>query len=164
MTSELYYCCGSFSCFLTDNTVSNYNPSTHCTADGSAELRPAPCSNRHPFVTHSLNVCGAPGDKRDHKRHLFGEQQTLPGIMFYHQWMPRDTQGQAGCGSGQPGLLVGDPAHSRGLELDEHCGPFQPRPFYDHLTWLHIENPTVSDQIYSVATWNLIQFQHAVVM
>jgi len=39
-------------------------------------------------------------------------------------------QGQAGCGSGQPGLLVGDPAHSRGLKLD-HCGPFQPRPFYD---------------------------------
>ena len=24
-----------------------------------------------------------------------------------------------------------DPAHSRGLELDEHCGPFQPRPSYD---------------------------------
>jgi len=39
--------------------------------------------------------------------------------------------GQAGCGSGQPGLLVGDPAHSRGLKLDDHCGPFQPRPFYD---------------------------------
>jgi len=37
---------------------------------------------------------------------------------------------QAGCGSGQAGLLVGDPAHSRGLELDEHCGPLQPRPFY----------------------------------
>jgi len=42
-------------------------------------------------------------------------------------------QGQAGCGSGQPGLLVGDPAHSRGLELDGHCGPFQPRPFYDSM-------------------------------
>ena len=42
-------------------------------------------------------------------------------------------QGQAGCGSGQPGLLVGDPAHSRGLELDEHCGPFQPRPFCEIL-------------------------------
>ena len=27
--------------------------------------------------------------------------------------------------------MVGDPAHSRGLNLDEHCGPFQPRPFYD---------------------------------
>jgi len=27
--------------------------------------------------------------------------------------------------------LVGDPAHSRGLELDEHCGPLQPRPFCD---------------------------------
>ena len=25
-------------------------------------------------------------------------------------------QGQAGCGSGQPGLVVGDPAHSRGVE------------------------------------------------
>ena len=23
---------------------------------------------------------------------------------------------QAGCGSGQPGLVVGDPAHSRGVE------------------------------------------------
>ncbi len=27
--------------------------------------------------------------------------------------------------------MVGNPAHSRGLELDEHCGPFQPRLFYD---------------------------------
>ena len=25
-------------------------------------------------------------------------------------------QGQAGCDSGQPGLVVGDPAHSRGVE------------------------------------------------
>ena len=24
------------------------------------------------------------------------------------------------CGSGQPGLLVGDPAHSRGLKLGDH--------------------------------------------
>ena len=31
--------------------------------------------------------------------------------------IPGGIQGQAGCGSGQPGLLVGDPAHSRGLEL-----------------------------------------------
>ena len=44
--------------------------------------------------------------------------------------IPGGIQGQAGCGSGQPGLVVGDPAHSRGLELDEHCGPFQPRLFY----------------------------------
>jgi len=42
-------------------------------------------------------------------------------------------QGQAGCGAGQPGLVVGDPAHSRGLKLDDHCGPFQPRPFYDSM-------------------------------
>jgi len=33
--------------------------------------------------------------------------------------------------SGQPDLVVGGPAHSRGLELNEHCGPFQPRPFYE---------------------------------
>jgi len=30
--------------------------------------------------------------------------------------IPGSIQGQAGCGSGQPGLLVGDPAHSRGVE------------------------------------------------
>jgi len=47
--------------------------------------------------------------------------------------IPGGIQGQAGCGSGQPGLLVGDPAHSRGLKLNEHCGPFQPRPFYDSM-------------------------------
>ena len=45
--------------------------------------------------------------------------------------IPGGIQGQAGCGSGQPGLVVGDPAHSRGLKLDDHCGPFQPRPFCD---------------------------------
>ena len=30
--------------------------------------------------------------------------------------IPGGIQGQAGCGSGQPGLLVGNPAHSRGVE------------------------------------------------
>ena len=30
--------------------------------------------------------------------------------------IPGGIQGQAGCGSGQPGLVVGDPAHSRGIE------------------------------------------------
>jgi len=29
--------------------------------------------------------------------------------------MPGGIQGQAGCGSGQPGLVVGDPARSRGI-------------------------------------------------
>jgi len=47
--------------------------------------------------------------------------------------IPGGIQGQAGCGSGQPGLVVGDPAHSRGLKLDDHCGPCQPRPFYDSM-------------------------------
>ena len=30
--------------------------------------------------------------------------------------IPGGIQSQAGCGSGQPGLVVGDPAHSRGIE------------------------------------------------
>ena len=30
--------------------------------------------------------------------------------------IPGGIQGQAGCGSGQPGLVVGDPAQSRGVE------------------------------------------------
>jgi len=47
--------------------------------------------------------------------------------------IPAGIQGQAGCGSGQPGLVVGDPAHSRGLDLGDHCGPFQPRPFSDSM-------------------------------
>jgi len=44
-----------------------------------------------------------------------------------HPW---SIQGQAGCGSGQPGLVVGDPAHSRGLKIDDFLGPFQPRPLF----------------------------------
>jgi len=30
--------------------------------------------------------------------------------------IPGGIQGQAGCGSGQPGLVVGDPAHSKEVE------------------------------------------------
>ena len=30
--------------------------------------------------------------------------------------IPGGIQGQAGCGSGQPGLVVGDPVHSREVE------------------------------------------------
>ena len=45
----------------------------------------------------------------------------------------------------------------RGLKLDDHCGPFQPRPFYDsfyvlsepalhtcHLQWLKMKSPWFS--------------------
>jgi len=28
-------------------------------------------------------------------------------------------------------IQVGNPARCRGLKLDDHCGPFQPRPFHD---------------------------------
>jgi len=47
--------------------------------------------------------------------------------------IPAGIPGQAGCGSGQPGLVVGDPAHSRGLELFDHRGPFQPGPLCDSM-------------------------------
>ena len=30
--------------------------------------------------------------------------------------IPEGIQSQAGCGSGHPGLVVGNPAHSRGVE------------------------------------------------
>ena len=59
--------------------------------------------------------------------------------------IPGGIQGQAGCGSGQPGLLVGDPAHSRGLELGEHCGPFYDSMllcFYDQMSHF----PTASEE------------------
>ena len=53
--------------------------------------------------------------------------------------IPGGVQGQAGWGSGQPGLVVGDPAHSRGgLKPDDHCGPFQPRPFYYYIIYTYI--------------------------
>jgi len=44
---------------------------------------------------------------------------------------PGGVQGQAGWGFEQPGLEGGVPAYSRGLELDDLKGPFQPKPFYD---------------------------------
>ena len=42
-------------------------------------------------------------------------------------------QGQAGWGFEQPGLAGGVPAYSRGLELDDLKGPFQPKPFCDSM-------------------------------
>jgi len=53
--------------------------------------------------------------------------------------IPGGIQGQAGCGSGQPGLVVDGPAHSRGrVKLDDDHGPFQPRPFYDSMILIFI--------------------------
>ena len=44
--------------------------------------------------------------------------------------IPGGIQSQAICGSGQLGLVAGGP---EGLKLDDCCGPFQPRPFYDSM-------------------------------
>ena len=49
---------------------------------------------------------------------------------------------QCGC-PGQPGLLVGNPAHSRGLKLDEHCGSFATQtllsPYYSMASPRHTD-------------------------
>ena len=42
--------------------------------------------------------------------------QDFPLYINSSSFLIQDIQGQAGCGSGQPGLVVGDPAHSRGVE------------------------------------------------
>ena len=51
-------------------------------------------------------------------------------------------QGQAGWGCEQPGLEGGVSAYSRGLELVDLKGPFQPKPFYDSTNILpnHVDN------------------------
>jgi len=52
--------------------------------------------------------------------------------------IPRGIQGQAGCGFGQPGLVV--TLHIEGgLKLNDHSGPFQPRPFYDSMILQHYQ-------------------------
>jgi len=40
----------------------------------------------------------------------------LPKVVVGASLTPGGVQGQAGCGSGQPGVMVGNPAHSRGVE------------------------------------------------
>ena len=51
------------------------------------------------------------------------------------RWMPHPggIQSQAGCGSGQPGLVVGDPAHSRGVEITWSLRSFSTQA----ILWFH---------------------------
>ena len=44
-------------------------------------------------------------------------------------------QGQVGWGPGLPDLEGGNPAHGPGLGLDDLWGCFQPRPFYDSMSF-----------------------------
>ena len=61
-------------------------------------------------------------------------------------------QSKSGCGSRQPGLVVGDPAHGKGLKLDYLGGPFQPRPFYDSMiaAWLVLAAPHLLLAVFSL--------------
>ena len=54
--------------------------------------------------------------------------------------IPGDIQGQAGCGSGQPGLVVGDPAQSRGVETGSSLWSFSTQAFYDSMNVVAKEN------------------------
>ena len=47
--------------------------------------------------------------------------------------LPGSIQGQVGWGFDQLDLGGGVPAYSRGLELHDLKGPFQPKPFYDSM-------------------------------
>ena len=47
--------------------------------------------------------------------------------------IPGGIQGQAGCGSGSLVWWLATLHRAGGLKLDDHCGPFQPRPFYDSM-------------------------------
>ena len=47
--------------------------------------------------------------------------------------IPGCIQGRAGCGSGQPGLVVDNPACGRLVETRYHYGAFQLRPFCDSM-------------------------------
>ena len=47
--------------------------------------------------------------------------------------LPGRVQGQAGWGFEQPSLVGDVPAYSRGLELDDLKGPFQPKTFHDSM-------------------------------
>jgi len=51
-------------------------------------------------------------------------RRFFPQRVVTHWNTPGGTKGQAGCSSGQPGLVVGD---HQSRKLDDHCGPFQPR-------------------------------------
>ena len=76
--------------------------------------------------------------KRPHPLCTYSSSRTLPApTAQVRKQLHRVIliQGQAGCVSGQPGLVVGDPAHSKGgLKLNDHRGPSQPRPFSDSMT------------------------------
>jgi len=50
--------------------------------------------------------------------------------------LPGGVQVQAGWGCEQPGLEGGVPAYSRGLELRDFKGLFQPKPFCDSILGL----------------------------
>ena len=51
--------------------------------------------------------------------------------------LPGSIVGQGGRGFEQPGLAVGVPAYSRGLELGDLKCPFQAKTFYDSMILLY---------------------------
>jgi len=58
------------------------------------------------------------GEGAEHRQALLLGGDTLEQVAQrgFGCPIPGGIQGQAGCGSGQPGLMVGDPAHGRGVE------------------------------------------------
>ena len=42
---------------------------------------------------------------------------------------------------------------AQGLKLDDHCGPLQPRPFYDSVIIYIIDNMQLFAKHYTVGSW-----------
>lgn len=47
--------------------------------------------------------------------------------------IPEGVQGQAWWDPGQPDVVIGELAHSWGLEVNDLHGPFQPKLLYDYM-------------------------------
>ena len=87
----------------------------------------------HSWMMQSAVLIGCSGTLQQHPCN----QGKLANMGHCRCPIPGGIQGQAGWGFEQPGLEGGVPAYSRGLELDDLKGPFQPKPFYDStILWI----------------------------
>ena len=85
--------------------------------EGNRTLRPtlpimclnSNCHKQQYVLSSSYNNFYLPGAAEEKEMQRRGKKDCGCPI-------PGGIQGQAGCGSGQPGLVVGNPAHHRGVE------------------------------------------------
>lgn len=64
-------------------------------------------------------------------KHIWRGRKQLQLETSYEQLQKEDNHGLSYPFLGS--LVVGNPAHSRGVEIGDYCDPFQPRLFYDSI-------------------------------